>query len=122
MWRLTIWFSPFSYRILFPASILILFGLGYKILSRTDYNLRNLSKIYLSLILIGFLSVGYNIVYKQLSFQGISYYDNINKINEKYKRIEKGNAIVFGERHLDYLRIDLVPLKPFYLPLFKETE
>lgn len=122
LWRLTIWFSPFSYRILFPASILILFGLGYKILSRTDYNLRNLSKIYLSLILIGFLSVGYNIVYKQLSFQGISYYDNINKINEKYKRIEKGNAIVFGERHLDYLRIDLVPLKPFYLPLFKETE
>ena len=122
LWRLTIWFSPFSYRILFPASILLLIGFGYKILSRTEVNLKKIKGIFLSIIMVSLLSIGYNIIYKPLSFKGIPYPSNISQIKAKYSSIEKGSAIIFGERHLDYLRIDLIPLKPYYLPLFKETE
>lgn len=121
-WRLTIWFSPFSYRILFPASILMMIGFAYKILSRTNLNLDGIKAIYLTLVLIGFLSIGYNVVYKQVSFEGISYTENVKRINKKYNEIDGGGAVIFGERQVDYLRTDLIPLKPYYLPLFEKTE
>lgn len=122
IWRLTIWFSPFSYRILFPASILIFIGFAYKILSRTDINFRGIKKIYFLIIFLGFISFGYNIIYKQISFDGISYKANIERIKIKYEVLKKGDGIIFGERQLDYIKPDLIPLKPYYLPLFSEIE
>ena len=122
LWRLTIWFSPFSYRILFPSSILFLIGFGYKILSRSNFSFPNIKGIYLLLILLGSLSFGYNILYKQISFSGITYSVNIENIKGKHISLKKGDGIIFGDRHLDYLRVDLVPLKPYYLPLFSKIE
>jgi len=122
LWRLTIWFSPFSYRILFPASILMMIGFAYKVLSRTNINFDGIKNIYLALVVIGFLSIGYNVIYKQISFKGKSYTENIEKIRKKYALLKKGSSIIFGERQIDYLRTDLVPLKPYYLPLFAKSE
>ena len=121
-WRLTIWFSPFSYRILFPASILIMIGFAYKVLSRTNIHFDGIKNIYLALVLIGSLSIGYNVLYKQITFEGITYTENIKQLKKKYSAIESGSSIIFGERQIDYLRTDLVPLKPYYLPLFAESE
>ena len=121
-WRLTIWFSPFSYRILFPASILIMIGFAYKVLSRTNIHFDGIKNIYLALVVIGSFSIGYNVLYKQITFEGITYTENIKQLKKKYSTIERGSSIIFGERQIDYLRTDLVPLKPYYLPLFAESE
>ena len=68
------------------------------------------------------MSVGYNVLYKQITFEGITYTENIKQLKKKYSIIERGSSIIFGERQIDYLRTDLVPLKPYYLPLFAESE
>ena len=59
---------------------------------------------------------------KSISYNEINYNQNVAKIMEKYKKIKDGSAVIFGERQLDYKRSDIVPLKPYYLPLFSKVE
>lgn len=122
IWRITIWFSPFSYRILFPSTILLLLGLIFKILSKTKSFNSDFKRLYLVLFIISSISFSFNVLYKQHKFKGMTYNQNINIILDKYKKVEKGSYLIFGERQLDYLRTDIVPLKPYYLPLFSKAE
>ena len=97
-------------------------GFAYKVLSRTNIHFDGIKNIYLALVVIGSFSIGYNVLYKQITFEGITYTENIKQLKKKYSTIERGSSIIFGERQIDYLRTDLVPLKPYYLPLFAEIE
>ncbi|MEE2975542.1 MAG: hypothetical protein VX343_03710 [Thermodesulfobacteriota bacterium] len=122
VWRLIIWFSPFSYRILFPSLLLIGLGIILKILSKKQIWCKDFNKIYIILCCIGAFSFSFNVLYKQISYNEINYNQNVAKIMEKYKKIKDGSAVIFGERQLDYKRSDIVPLKPYYLPLFSKVE
>ena len=122
LWRLTIWFSPFSYRILFPSTLLIALGLLFKFLSRENMYSKEFNKIYLILCVTAIFSFSFNIVYKQYSYTEINYNKRIEKITKKYSGVEEGATVIFGERDLDYLRQDIVPIKPYYLPLFSKVE
>ena len=122
VWRLIIWFSPFSYRILFPSTLLIALGLLFKLLSKNDTSSQEFKKIYLALCAIAIFSFSFNIVYKQFSFEGVNYNQKVEEIAKKYREIKPGSVVIFGERHLDYLRQDIIPIKPYYLPLFSKIE
>ena len=37
---------------------------------------------------------------------------NLFSIAKKYREIKPGSVVIFGERHLDYLRQDIIPIKP----------
>ena len=122
LWRSTIWFSPFSYRILFPSTLLIALGLLFKFLSKDNAYSEEFNKIYLILCVIAIFSFSFNIVYKQLSYTETNYNQKVQEITKKYSRIERGSVVIFGERHLDYLRQDIIPIKPYYLPQFSKVE
>ena len=121
-WRLTIWFSPFSYRILFPATLLIFIGIILKLISKEDRWGKEFKRIYVVFCFIAMSSFMFNIIYKQTIYNEITYQQNIERIMEKYNQVEEGSAVIFGERQLDYKRTDIIPLKPYYLPLFSKVE
>ena len=121
-WRLTIWFSPFSYRILFPATLLIFIGIILKLISKEDRWGKEFKRIYVVFCFIAMSSFMFNIIYKQTIYNEITYKQNIERIMEKYNQVEEGSAVIFGERQLDYKRTDIIPLKPYYLPLFSKVE
>ena len=74
------------------------------------------------MIVPAIFSFSFNIVYKQYSYTEINYNKRIEKITKKYSGVEEGATVIFGERDLDYLRQDIVPIKPYYLPLFSKVE
>jgi len=121
--RATIFFTTFGYRLLFPFTCLILFGLVLKLISRLKNSNNNSENKFMTIfIFIILFSFSLNVIYKQINYENNNYFYEKNRILLKYKDVKPGTAIVFGERQLDYLRIDLIPIKPFYKPLFSKVE
>jgi hypothetical protein len=50
------------------------------------------------------------------------YPNTIKEITKKYKKINQGSIIVFPEKHLNYLRLDLDFARPYYTPYYKNKE
>lgn len=119
--RWTRYFDDFTFRMVGPGFILLLFaGINY-LLNMPSGQVVARGKTFFtvlmvfSLILSGFLPA--------VSGKGKPLYsDTIEKISHKYKTMPPNSAVAFGSQHLLYLRTDLRIIKPCFQPQYSEKE
>lgn len=118
--RWTSHFDNFNFRLLGPATVLFIIAL----LAFIQFNIKNNRVYFNGLAALFFIAFIYN-SYEQLVphlRDGISYQENIETVQEKYQFLPQESILVFGNRHIDYLRTDVVNIRPYFRPYFARQE
>lgn len=114
-------FFTFNFRILSPATFLFLLSLITYI--ESHYKKIFFNKFKLVFIIIAILSFILNVPLKILKdMNEPNYYENLKSIENKYDFVKKNSIVVFGNRHLNYLRMDIQFTKPLHKPIFRKVE
>jgi hypothetical protein len=115
-------FDGFSYRLLAPGTFLIYISLISFL--QKSYFLKNNEWMKHFLIFIALFSFIINVGYRSAGnlCNEEPYPNTIKEITKKYKKINQGSIIVFPEKHLNYLRLDLDFARPYYTPYYKNKE
>jgi hypothetical protein len=106
-------FKPYdySYRILVPFSLMIVWFVYNQFYVNNKRMLRVLQLVLLSFAVMsitvnGVIRTAYHGLYKDTPF----FLENLEAQSRKYKEVEEGSVVLFPSVHLNYLRIDIVPL------------
>lgn len=115
------YFDGYSYRLLGPGTILIFIAfLGYLVKSKIIFDNK---WIKLFLITFSSISILINSIYFTIKkYNDGTYKETISKFEYQLRNIPTNSIIVFPDKHLNYMRLDLNYATPFYKPYFKKQE
>jgi hypothetical protein len=114
------WFKyfGFGFRFLLPVTFLILLSLIVYI--EFYYNKTFFNKFKIVFVIIAISSFMLNVPLKILKDRSEpNYYENLKSIENKYDFVKKNSIVVFGNKHLNYLRTDIQLTRPLYKLLFE---
>ena len=110
--RWIVQFDGYSYRLLAPGSFLLFISLIYFVQEKgTKEFIRAFNHFLLFFAIVSYL---YRVPYSVLvsSRHNPTYYQHLNTLNSKYKKIEKNSIVIYGSNHLNYLYTDMQIRKP----------
>ncbi len=115
-WRF--YFDDLDYRLLGPGTFIFWIIIIYVLLNYTSKKVRKIFII--SLILLSLVSFTYNTLY--ILHLDVSknkpYNSNIARLTKKYKTLPKASAVIFGNKHIIYIRTDIIDVQPYH---FKDS-
>lgn len=112
-------FDEFTFRILFPGSLLILISLLKHLELKKMHLFLTLSKV---LYLLSALTLLLTFAIFFLSPKQPTYQDNITLIKNNYSIIPKNSVVAFGNMHIKYIRDDIFLWDPMSLPYETQQE
>jgi len=117
--RWIFYFDDLDYRLLGPGTFLIWIAIIFMI---TNYFSNKTQKTFIGLFVFFILiSFSYNTLY--FLYLDISknkpYNKNIVKLKQKYDSLPHGAALIFGSKHMIYLRTDIIDIQLYH---FKKNE
>lgn len=117
------WHSAFDvlrYRLLAPASLLLLISGLHAVICSGDKELINKATVFIASIAV--LSVLIGGPLSLLIDDNGTYNETIKELKLKAAHVPENSMVLFGSRHLSYLRPDIIMLKPYRLPNYAYTE
>ena len=130
---LTRWFThfdPFNYRLFAPATFLFLAAfISYMEFNHSQQVFKQVKVFFLIIGIVSYLLNAPLITiktYLQRPKNNRTYYDTIKRLNTLYSQIPLNSVVVYANKHMAYLRPDLIRIMPFdlrfgYYPRRKET-
>ncbi|MGB5064450.1 MAG: hypothetical protein WBQ37_11875 [Candidatus Competibacter sp.] len=120
MMRWLVHFDGFSFRLIAPGTFLIFISVLHSL--ELSFNKKHFRLLSLGILVIGFIAIFCQALYPAYKIKTPSYLENIEKIKADFKNIEARSFVVFGNKHLNYLRPDISVVNPKSLPYSNEME
>ncbi len=120
--RYQAFFDNFNMRLLAPGLIMIFVVVVLYLILRLGYN-KYLLIVPLLVVAIFSYSVSMAVtLYKKTITREQTYHTQVSDIQKRYSDIPMGAVVLCGNRHMAYMRPDLVIAFPHYVPLNNSTE
>lgn len=115
-------FDEFSFRLLGPGTILLYIAFFGFLIKQKVFNENKWLKQYVFLFSIMSLLINGVYITVKHYYKNGSYYENMDKLIFEIKEIPVNSSIIFPDKHLKYLRLDLSFYTPYYKPYYEIQE